>query len=104
MSIRITDSAKKQILKSFDATNKKQFLRLDILLKENHEFNYLLGVDETEKHDDVVIMTNDIKIVISREKVDITDGLEIDFVMLEDGSFNFIFKNPNDPMFVKPEE
>ncbi|RLA06773.1 MAG: hypothetical protein DRQ51_08320 [Gammaproteobacteria bacterium] len=102
MAITITDSAKTQILKSLTNDSSEQFLRLDIRLNNKDEFHYLFGWDDTKKIDDIGFKTNGLTVITNKEKEDITDGLEIDYVLLESGNFNFIFLNPNDPSFIKP--
>jgi len=94
--ITITPDAAQQILKSFPEDNQECVLRIAVQQKPEGGFHYLMGLDDP-KPEDARAISNDVKMVISSEHIPLIQGMEIDYVELNPGEFNFIFKNPNDP-------
>lgn len=64
---------------------------------------YQMGFDEAGPGD-TMVASSGIDVVISKEHQPILNGTELDYVELDDGTMNFIFKNPNDPGYVPPRE
>lgn len=100
--ITITPAAAQQILKSFP-DDQNTVLRIAVKQKPNGDFHYIMGLDEA-KPEDTRFLSNEVKIAVSPDHVPLMDKMEIDYVELKPGSFNFIFKNPNDPKYKKPQE
>ncbi|MBF0265825.1 MAG: iron-sulfur cluster assembly accessory protein [Gammaproteobacteria bacterium] len=101
--IKITPAAGEQMQKSFASADENTILRIAVRQKENGEFHYLMGLDDT-KADDMRFISQEIKIAVSNEQIDLLDNMEIDFVEISTGKFEFIFKNPNDPKYKQPTE
>jgi iron-sulfur cluster assembly protein len=66
--------------------------------------HYGMGFDDNRLDGDIHISSEDIEIVVSASSMPLLEGMTVDFVELEPGSFQFIFLNPNDPAFKPPEE
>jgi len=94
--ITITPDAAKQILKSFPEGDDKSVLRIAVKEKPDGGFHYLMGLDDA-KSEDAQAVSNDVRIAFASEHIPLLQGMEVDYVELNPGEFNFIFKNPNDP-------
>jgi len=64
---------------------------------------YQMGFDEAGPGD-TMFATSGIDVVIAKDHQILLNGTELDFVELDEGGKHFIFKNPNDPNFVAPQE
>lgn len=90
--IKLTETAAAQIKSS--GTDSP--LRIAITQHSNHKgFQYLMGFDE-QKEDDSLYEVRGIQLLVNNDQLDILNGMEIDFVEIEDENKQFIFKNPND--------
>ena len=90
--IKITSAAAQQMLKSFESADDNTILRIAVRQKENGEFHYLMGLDEA-KPEDTQFISQDVKIAIAEEQGDLVHNMEIDYVEMAEGQFEFIFKN-----------
>ncbi|MFK5985100.1 MAG: iron-sulfur cluster biosynthesis family protein [Pseudomonadota bacterium] len=102
--ITITPTAAKQILLSFKSlpADDKSVLRIAVQQKPDGDFHYIMGLDEP-KNSDTRFVSNEVNIALAEEQSTLMDKMEIDYVEVNPGEFNFIFKNPNDPKYKKPE-
>ena len=99
--ISISPEAAKQIKASAEQ-GQTQGLPLRIAAKREDDGNihYALGFADEEFEGDVHVIAGDIDIVTSKVSMAILENTEIDFVELDSGEKNFIFKNPNDPNYI----
>lgn len=65
-------------------------------------FEYQMGFDEAGPGD-TMWSTGGIDVVIAKDHQALLNGTELDYVELDEGGQHFIFKNPNDPMYVAPQ-
>ena len=65
--------------------------------------HYGMGFDDNQLDGDIHITSEDIKVVVSESSMPLLQGMTLDYVELEPGSFQFIFLNPNDPAFKPPD-
>lgn len=103
--ITLTPSAIKQTRISIREGNIEEGMALRIAAKENADgsYEYGLGFDEI-KDDDMVFKFEDVQVVIAPHHGPLLKDAIIDFVEIEEGQYNFIFLNPNDPNYVPPKE
>lgn len=64
---------------------------------------YQMGFDEAGPGD-TMVASRGIDVVISKDHQAILNGTELDYVELDEGGMHFIFKNPNDPSYVPPQD
>lgn len=101
--ITITPEAAKQIKLSAEQGNlEKTPLRIAVSKNDDGSFHYGMGFDDEVREDDQKSQSEGINIVISSLSYEMLKGTTLDFVELEDGQFNFIFLNPNDPGYTPP--
>lgn len=101
--IRLTESAAKQVRKSArDGDMEGLPLRILVQRKADH-FHYVMGFDDMTREGDLMVRTQDVDIIISDGSRDLVRNMTIDYVEIEEGKFNFIFLNPNDPDYARPE-
>ena len=77
-------------------------LRLAIKRQDDGSFHYAMGFDEQRLPGDSFVTVDEVHFVISETSSPLAEGMTIDYVELEEGKFEFIFLNPNDPQFVPP--
>jgi len=99
--IQITKAAVEQIRKSA-SQNQAGGMSLRIAAKQNSDgsIEYGLGFDE-KTSDDTSFMVDDVEVIVSDLSTDLLSGATLDFVEIEPGTHQFIFKNPNDPAHQK---
>lgn len=78
-------------------------LRLAARKKEDGTFDYLMGFDDV-KDEDIQFDTEGVSIVMEPEYFSLLDETTMDFAELDDGEKEFIFLNPKDSNYSKPEE
>lgn len=78
-------------------------LRFAARKKEDGTFDYLMGFDGI-KDDDIQFDSEGISIVMEPEHFSLLDETVMDFAELDDGEREFIFMNPKDSNYSKPEE
>ena len=103
--ITITPAAAEQIRASADQDG-MQGLAMRIAAKRNPDgsIHYGMGFDDNEHEGDVHVTSEGIDVVIAETSKILLDGMTVDYVEIEPGSFQFIFLNPNDVHYVPPEQ
>ena len=100
----ITDSAAAQIIKSAEDTDSTDWpLRIAVNVANDGKYNYMMGFDQS-KEEDLRLKINKVEIIISPGSMLNLKNCKLDYVELEDGKYEFIFLNPNDPSFSPPDE
>lgn len=98
--ITVTSAAAKQIKISARQGNTEGLpLRIAAKRKEDGSIHYGMGFADEQHDNDVAFTSEDIAIVVSPLSLDYLSGTELDYVELENGKSDFIFKNPNDPNY-----
>ncbi len=85
--------------------NQSEGFALRIAAKKNVDgsFHYGVGFEETTKEDDLAFKSHDITIVIAPQSIQLLNGTEMDYVAMDNGEMQFIFKNPNDPSYTSDD-
>lgn len=100
----ITDSASEQIIKSSEDSDSKDWpLRIAVNVSNDGKFNYIMGFDHS-KEEDLRLKINKVEIIISPDSMINLKNCKLDYVELEEGQYEFIFLNPNDPAYSPPDE
>ncbi|MBD3610649.1 MAG: iron-sulfur cluster assembly accessory protein [Gammaproteobacteria bacterium] len=101
--ITLTPEAAKQVKASIEQSNAPSLpLRFACQKQEDGSLHYAMGFDDEKRDDDITYTSEGINIVVSSLSHDLLKGTTLDYVELEDGQYNFIFLNPNDPNFRPP--
>lgn len=96
--ITITENAAAQIRKAAaDGNMSGMSLRVAAVRNDSGEIEYGMGFDDNVADTDAVVSVGDVQVVISAACKDLLTGATLDFVEIEEGKFEFIFQNPNDP-------
>ncbi len=102
--IKLTEDAANQILEQIKESGSDLPLRIAVTNHANTKgFQYLMGFDE-QKENDSLYEVRGVKLLVTNDLLDVMNGMEIDFVEIEDENKQFIFKNPNDPNYKSPTE
>ncbi len=102
--ITITQAAARQIRRSADSGKMEELaLRIAASRKPDGSIGYQMGFDEIAP-EDVLVNARGVDVVLRDDDKNLLNGMTLDFVELEPGSFQFIFLNPNDPSFQPPSE
>lgn len=102
--IRVTTSAIEQMRRSAaDGEMNSMPLRVAVKTEQDGSFHYAMGFDDQRLPGDEYYNFDGIDLVVSTTSKPLADGMTIDYVELEPGSWQFIFLNPNDPDYVPPE-
>jgi iron-sulfur cluster assembly accessory protein len=103
--IKVSKTAAEQIIESAKQGQMEGMpLRLAAVKQEDGSLHYNMGFADRQMDDDVSFDSEGVKIVVSAANYDLLKNTELDFVELDNGEMNFIFKNPNDPNYQPPEE
>ena len=103
--ITVSKTAAEQIIESAKQGQMEGMpLRLAAAKQEDGSLQYNMGFADRQMDDDVSFDSEGVKIVVSSANYDLLKNTELDFVQLDNGEMNFIFKNPNDPNYQPPEE
>ncbi|NOY15836.1 MAG: iron-sulfur cluster assembly accessory protein [Gammaproteobacteria bacterium] len=105
MLLEVTTKAAQQI--RYQAKqNRTEGMPLRIAAKRNPDgsLHYGMGFDDTGRNDDTTFKTAGIDVVISPMSLDLLSDTVLDYVQLDDGKYEFIYLNPNDPNYKPPEE
>lgn len=98
--ITVTPEAAKQIRESAKLSQSEGLpLRLAASRKADGSIEYGMGFADEEIEKDLSYISEGITIVVSPISLDLLNKMVIDYVELESGEMNFIFKNPNDPNY-----
>lgn len=99
--ITVTEAASKQIAVSREQGNAQDLaLRIAIQAKPDGSFHYLMGFDDQIKPGDVKVESDNV--VIDEATKPLANGMTLDYVDIE-GTFEFVFLNPNDPSYQPPQ-
>lgn len=98
--ITVTQAAAKQIRESARAGNAEGLpLRIAAQRQDNGAIHYAMGFADDEHDEDLHFSSEGVEIIVSPLSLDLINNTVIDFVELDSGETNFIFKNPNDPNY-----
>ena len=102
--ITVTPAAAQQI-RSSARQRQAEGLPLRIAATRNPDgsLHYGMGFADDDTQQDLSYTSEGITIVVSPVSLDLLNNTVIDFVELDNGDKNFIFKNPNDPNY-KPAD
>jgi iron-sulfur cluster assembly protein len=78
-------------------------LRVACQRNDKGGLNYALGFADVEHDEDMHFNSEGIEIVVAPTSLDLVSNMVIDYVELDSGEKDFIFKNPNDPNFAPPQ-
>ena len=102
--ITVSKTAAKQIRLSMEETGTEGMsLRVAARRLDDGRLDYAMGFDETD-HNDSHNRTNGIDVVVAPTSTELLSNAVLDYVAMENGEFQFIFINPNDPGQVAPEQ
>lgn len=103
--MKITQAAAKQILlQASESDSLNLGLRIAAKRMADGGIDYAMGFDE--QHDaDATYNRHGVTLLISPTSQDVLDPKSIlDYVALDDGERQFVFHNPLDPNYVKPDD
>lgn len=103
--IKLTEDAANQILEQMKQIGTDDPLRIAVTKHaKTNGFQYLMGFDH-QKEGDSLYETRGVKVIVNNDLLDVINGMEIDFVAIEENAKKeFIFKNPNDPNYKAPSQ
>jgi iron-sulfur cluster assembly protein len=102
--ITITPAAAEQIRTSARQGQMDDLaMRIAATKNPDGSIHYGMGFDDNQMDGDIHIKSEGIDIVVSGSSMTLVQGMTLDFVELEPGSYQFIFMNPNDPSFKPPD-
>lgn len=88
---RLTPAAATQIQQAAEAANAAEMaLRVAAKLRPDGEVEYAMGFDD-ERNDDTELAAHGVRVLISKHSVALLSDIELDYVELNAGEFNFIF-------------
>ena len=105
MLLEVTTNAAQQI--RYQAKqNRMEGMPLRIAAKRNPDgtLHYGMGFDDTGRDDDTSFQTAGIDVVISPMSLDLLSDTIVDYVQLDDGKYEFIYLNFNDPNYKPLDE
>jgi iron-sulfur cluster assembly protein len=101
----ITPSAAGQIIASAKQGNMEGLaMRIAARREPDGSIHYAMGFDNNEREGDVHVHAEGVDVVIAMASQPLVEGMTIDYVEIEAGSFQFIFMNPNDANYVPPKK
>jgi len=96
--ITVTPEAARQIRESARQGNAEGLpLRIAAQRQDTGSIHYAMGFADDEHDEDLHFSSEGVKIIVSPMSLGLLDNTVIDYVELDNGEKNFIFKNPNDP-------
>ena len=103
--ITITPAAAEQIRASAEQGN-TQGLAMRIAARRDPDgsIHYGLGFDDNQLDGDHRLSSEGIEIVVGESSQILVDGMTMDYVEIEPGTWQFIFLNPNDVNYVPPKK
>ncbi len=102
--ISITPAAADQIRASAQQGNMEGLaMRIAARRDPDGSIHYGMGFDENQHAGDLRLNSEGIDIVIGETSQVLVDGMTVDYVEIEPGSWQFIFLNPNDVNYVAPK-
>lgn len=101
--IIITPAAADQIRNSARAGQLEGLaMRIAARRDADGSIHYGMGFDDAEHEGDLRLNTAGVDVVIGESSRILVDGMTLDYVEIEPGSWQFIFLNPNDVNYVPP--
>lgn len=101
--IKVTKNAATQIKKiAAESGAEDLMLRIAVGVEEDGSLEYGMGFDEPRENDQRLNMEG-VEVIVADNCSDILDEAVLDFVEIEEGDFDFIFFNPNDPNHKQPK-
>ena len=98
--ITVTQEAARQIRESARQSNAEGLpLRIAAQREDDGAIHYAMGFADDEHEEDLHFNSEGVEIIVSPLSLHLLDNTIIDFVELDSGEKNFIFKNPNDPHY-----
>jgi len=102
--ITITPAAAEQIRASARAGNLEGLaMRIAARRDPDGSIHYGMGFDDNEREGDLRITPEGIDVIIGETSRMLVEGMTVDYVEIEPGSWQFIFLNPNDAHYVPPK-
>lgn len=99
--ITVTEEAARQIRESARQGNAEGLpLRIAAQRQDNGSIHYAMGFADDEHDEDLHFSSEGVEIIVSPFSLTLLDNTIIDYVELDSGERNFIFKNPNDPNYL----
>ncbi len=74
-------------------------LRIAAQRQADGSIHYAVGFADDERDEDLHFNSEGIEIIVSPMSLDLVTNMTVDFVELDSGEKEFIFKNPNDPNY-----
>ena len=93
--IDVTSAAAQQLEKVLAEQGEEgSLLRVMVMPGQHGGFQYMLGVEQEAKADDIVIEAENISVIVDGESAPLVDGAQIDYVdgLMRSG---FVISNPN---------
>lgn len=98
--ITVTEEAARQIRESARQGNAEGLpLRIAAQRQDNGSIHYAMGFADDEHDEDLHFSSEGVEIIVSPISLTLLDNTIIDYVELDTGERNFIFRNPNDPHY-----
>lgn len=103
--ITISPAAAKQIkLAAKEGRMEGMALRIAAQRNSDGSIQYAMGFDDMNRQDDTRYSSEGIDLVVAPTSTTLLGGATLDYVEMEDGKFEFIFMNPNDPNYRPPQD
>lgn len=74
-------------------------LRIAAQRQADGSIHYAVGFADDERDEDLHFNSEGIEIIVSPMSLELVTNMTVDFVELDSGDKEFIFKNPNDPNY-----
>ena len=102
--MKITEAAAKQILlQANDSDARNMGLRVAAKRMKDGGIDYAMGFDQ--QHDaDAIYDRHGVTLLVAPTSADMLDRATLDYVEMDEGQREFVFHNPLDPNYVKPED
>ena len=98
--ITVTPAAAEQIKLSARQSNAEGLpLRIAATRQNDGSIHYGMGFADLDTEEDLRFNSEGIAVIVAPASFELLNKTEIDYVELENGEKNFIFKNPNDPHY-----
>ena len=98
--ITVTPAAAQQIKDSARQSQAEGLpLRIAASRQADGSLHYGMGFADEDTQQDLSYTSEGVTIVVSPVSLDLLNNTVIDYVELDNGDKNFIFKNPNDPNY-----
>lgn len=103
--ITVTEKAAEQIKHSAEHSGMEKLpLRIAADKTGDGGIHYGMGFDDSKHTEDNIFTSSGVTIVVTKQSLELLNGMTIDFVELDDGKQEFVFLNPNDPNYTPGSE